>query len=132
MKFTRLSLTKAKQIELLVWGVIIILLVASRIPMEYPLPVTYAMTGLAVCAAIAVAAITFWPKEKADERAEKNELRASAFIFHLLFALFAIIVLSTLWGVDRFTLEAFYLILGFAALDFMKSLLFLIYERFGA
>lgn len=132
MKNFRLSLTKAKQIELVVWGFIIVLLAAGRISAEYPIPVKYAIAVLAACSAVAAVAITFWPREKADERAEKNELKASAVIFQLLFVLFAVAVLSTFWGADQFTLEAFHLIIGFAALDFMKSLLFLIYERFGA
>ena len=94
---------------------------AGRIPAEYPIPVKYAIAVLAACSAVAAVAITFGQEKKQMNVRKQNELKASAVIFQLLFVLFAVAVLSTFWGADQFTLEAFHLIIGFAALDFMKK-----------
>ena len=130
MKVPLMTITQAKQLDAASGGTLLLFLLIGKLPFE--MPGWLRGTALAVSVlVVAVLVITaFFPKEKSDERAVKNERQADSIIFQILYLLAGIVLAGTLFA-GNFSIAAYDLALIFVLLWLGRSSLFLALERFG-
>ena len=121
MKLPELSITRAKQLDVLLLG---------KWPFEKPTWLRVAALCVAVVVIIGTLLVAFLPREKMDERAVKNERQANSIICNLLYVLAGVVLACTVFAGD-FAIASYDLALGFVLLWLGRRSLFLALERFG-
>lgn len=126
-----LTLTRYKQIELAIHALLTALLLLG--PRFAPLPTGArgAVVILSVLVAAGILALSFWPKEKQDERAARNAARADSLTLELLYTGVGLCMAAALFT-EGFAVTFYQLVLGFSITGLLRSLFFLLFERFGA
>lgn len=131
MKFSEMTITRTKQLDLAGAGVLLLFLLIGKLPFEKSGWLRVVVLAAALLVAVAVLAETFLPREKSDERAVKNEHRADSIIVNVVFVLGGIALACTLFT-EAFSIAFYDLTIGFVLLWLGRSALFLALERFGA
>lgn len=126
-----LTLTRSKQIELACHALLTSLLLWGRWFAPLPAGGRWAVGILAALGAAGILAAAFWPKEKQDERGARNAARADSLTLELLYTGVALCVFATLFT-ESFSVTFYQLVLGFSITGLLRSLFFLLFERFGA
>ena len=130
MQIPRITLTRAKLIELGNHVLITALLFMGMVCPPLPVWAKGAVVAMAMLAVLSTVVITFWPREKEDERAARNAARADAVTLELLYTGVGLALFVTLFQSD-FSLTFNQILLGFSAVGLLRSLFFLLFERFG-
>ena len=125
MKLPELSITRAKQLDVVGGALILCFLLLGKWPFEKP-----TWLRVAVVVIIGTLLVAFLPREKMDERAVKNERQANSIICNLLYVLAGVVLACTVFAGD-FAIASYDLALGFVLLWLGRSSLFLALERFG-
>ena len=87
MKLPELSITRAKQLDVVGGALILCFLLLGKWPFEKPTWLRVAALCVAVVVIIGTLLVAFLPREKMDERAVKNERQANSIICNLLYVL---------------------------------------------
>lgn len=130
MKLPELSITRAKQLDVVGGALILCFLLLGKWPFEKPTWLRVAALRVAVVVIIGTLLVAFLPREKMDERAVKNERQANSIICNLLYVLAGVVLACTVFAGD-FAIASYDLALGFVLLWLGRSSLFLALERFG-
>lgn len=130
MKLPELSITRAKQLDVMGGALTLCFLLLGKWPFEKPTWLRVAALCVAVVVIIGTLLVAFLPREKMDERAVKNERQANSIICNLLYVLAGVVLACTVFAGD-FAIASYDLALGFVLLWLGRSSLFLALERFG-
>lgn len=129
MKLPSITLIRSNRIQLFLFGFLALLLFLTHFNEDGLLPVWIrAVAGLVIGLGILI--MVFIPKEKADERADKNLFLADSGVFNLLYVLSGIALASTIF-IKPFTITSIQILYGFIAVHVFRSALFLYYEKYG-
>lgn len=138
MKFPNLTLTKAKTISMICWGVLsVIYFFSVFFPILNPqvLPVFIRIIFIIIIIFLAYfdLYLSFSKKiEKPDERSVYNSYKTNSTIFNLFFILIMVVVIYIQFkGINSFTVSKDMLFFVFAFVNFIEKAIFVYYDKFS-
>lgn len=135
MKFPNLTLTKAKTISMICWGVVAFMqLVALTCPtLKLPIALKAIIVAILLVCLVLIVYLIFSKKiEKPDERSIYSSYRANSVIFQSIFIFIGFFILITgKMNIEYINVSRQLVTLVFSFINFLENAIFIYYDKFS-